>query len=199
MAAELSDEDVRYISSLPFSLRSRTAPGLLLIHGSPRSANEGLGPWTDDRLLQRHLDSVEESLLVCAHTHRPMHRRLESGEVVNVGSVGLPFNRDRRAQYALFHHDGAGWEVEFRQVEYDLERELQIYESSGFLSAGGVTARLLRLELEQAAPFLVPFQRWAAARGVPADSGRLPHFLAEYDPDLPPGELFRRLQSLKQA
>ena len=73
----------------------------MLYHGSPRSHSEGLGTWSSDERLQQHLDSIDADVLVCAHTHRPMERPLAGGTVINVGAVGLPFNGDRRAQYAI--------------------------------------------------------------------------------------------------
>ena len=175
MAAELSRQDVGYIESLPYSMTSRREPGLYLAHGTPRSANEGLGPWSSDRTLERHLSAIAQDLLVVAHTHRPMLREVACGRVVNVGSVGLPFNGDRRAQYAVLERDGeAGdWVVDFRRVAYDLEETLAIYRSSGFLSVGGATARLLEMELRQARPYLVPFLSWASALGVAPETEAL--------------------------
>jgi predicted phosphodiesterase len=189
MAAELDDADVRYLAGLPLHLTARSAPGLRLVHGTPRSNNEGLGPWSTDEELEAHLAGVAESLLVCAHTHRPMYRRLERGLVVNVGAVGLPFNRDRRAQYAILRCEDGAWRAEFRQVDYDVERTLDAYERTGFLAAGGATAQLLRLELLHAAPYLVPFNKWTVARGLRAEPAQLATFLEAYDPDEPFGAL----------
>ncbi len=196
MASELSASESAYIAALPFSLSSALAPGLRLVHGSPRSANEGLGPWTAEQELCDHLALVEESLLVCAHTHRPMERRVPGGTVVNVGSVGLPFNGDRRAQYTIFEPTESGWEVELRGVPYDLAEIFEIYESSGFLAAGGATARLLRLELEHARPFLVPFLKWAEASAVRPEPQRIPDFLDFFRPEEPLGTFFGRLAAL---
>ncbi len=195
MAADLTDEDEKFIDSLPMTITSELCPELRLVHGSPRSNNEGIGPWNADQEIERHLGRIEEPLLVCAHTHRPMIRRFDSGLVLNVGSVGLPFNRDRRAQYALLHRNAAGWEVELRQVEYDLGRILQVYETSGFLERGGITARLLRLELEHAAPFLVPFLRWVSLQGLEPSSDRLAAFRQIYDPGESMGAFFHRLEA----
>jgi hypothetical protein len=103
--------------------------------------------------------------------------------VVNVGAVGLPFNRDRRAQYAIFELSGDLPQVEFRKVEYDLNQTVRDYGTSGFSSHGGATARLLLLELEQAAPFLVPFIEWARARGVSPLESEIGAFLDFYDPE----------------
>lgn len=201
MACELGETEAAWIGELPFSAASRLAPGLRLVHGTPRSTREGIGPWLSDERLAAYLAEVEESLLVCAHTHRPLERRLDGGLVVNVGSVGLPFNRDRRAQYAVFEpldreSAGTGWRVELRQVDYDLGRTFEVYERSGFLAAGGVTARLLRMELEHAVPILVPFLKWTEVVGVQPAEAELPAFLEVYRPGQPLGDFFEALARL---
>jgi predicted phosphodiesterase len=197
MAAELSSEDEEAIESLPFSTTSHLAPGLRLVHGTPRSNREGIGPWSSEGRMDEHLASIEEPLLVCAHTHRPLVRELPSGTVVNVGSVGLPFNRDHRAQYAIFRppaSDGDGWGVELRQVPYDLEATLRIYEETGFLARGGITARLLRIELEEAAPVLVPFMEWARVRRVAPTPEALDDFFDAFEPGQPLAPFFEGLR-----
>ena len=183
MAAELTDDDVSYIDALPFTITSQLEPRLRLVHGSPRSNNEGLGPWSSDAEIEEHFDSVAEPVLVCAHTHRPLEHYFDHGMVINVGSVGLPFNGDRRAQYAIFHVDGPDLQVEFRQVDYDLDDTLDIYESTGFLEQGGVTAELLKMELENAQPFLVPFLYWAKTLGVSPRTSQIVEFRRVYDPE----------------
>jgi len=193
MAAELGEDDVRYIAGLPFSAVSSKRPGLRLVHGSPRSWNESIGPWTSDDEVTRHLERIEERVLVCAHTHRPMLREIDDGLVVNVGAVGLPFNRDPRAQYAILEHADGRWSARFRQVAYDRSRTLDAYRSSGFLEHGGITATLLKMELEQAVPFLVPFLKWARAFGRPPEASAIAAFLDLYDPDETLDCFFRRL------
>ena len=198
MADELADSDVPYMQSLPFSIRSRLLPHLHLVHASPQSNNDGIGPWTSRSRMQRHLDAIEESVLVCGHTHRTLQQRFADGQVVNVGSVGLPFNADQRAQYAIFEVVAGETEIEFRQVEYDLDLILKIYESSGFLASGGVTATLLMLELERAQPFLVPFLQWASTLGVPPVTESIEKFRGFYDPDEPIKTFFCRLAELAE-
>jgi predicted phosphodiesterase len=65
------------------------------------------------------LDGVRDPRLVFGHTHLPFRRVAAGGvELVNPGSVGLPFDGDRRAAYALVHPGGA---LELRRVAYDTE------------------------------------------------------------------------------
>jgi predicted phosphodiesterase len=191
MAAELDPEDELHLDSLPFSMTA--AAGVRLVHASPASYNDGLGAWSTDGELEAHLASIQEPVLICGHTHRPMDRCLGRGRVVNVGAVGLPFNGDRRAQYVVLQSRGAGWDVEFRRVDYPIQHILEIYEASGFLAQGGVTAQLLRLELLHARPFVVPFLRWSRAHGVEASGARLAAFLEFYDPAEPIDRFVERL------
>ena len=182
MAAELGAAQRAWIDALPFSVASAAAPPLRVVHGTPRSHSEGLGAWTSDADLDLHLDSIEEGALICAHTHRPMARERPGGLVVNTGSVGLPFNGDWRAQYALLHQEGDRWRPEFRQVEYDREAFLRAYETTGFEREGRITARLLRFEVETARPHLVPFLTWCRITSRPPEPDQLDAFFSVYDP-----------------
>jgi len=71
-------------------------------------------------------------MIACGHTHVPMDRTIKGVRVVNAGSVGLPFDGDPRACYAIISdpaaRGGVGAEqyptstqVELRRVVYDVE------------------------------------------------------------------------------
>lgn len=64
------------------------------------------------------LEGVSEPRLVFGHTHLPFKRVSAHGgvELVNPGSVGMPFDGDQRAAYALIAPDRS---VEHRRVPYD--------------------------------------------------------------------------------
>ena len=196
MAAELDDAHIDFIDALPLTMASAHAPPLRIVHGSPRGYNDGIGTWTTDAQLQAHLDAVEEDVLVCAHTHRPMIREAARGLVVNVGSVGLPFNGDVRAQYAIFTLDEGRWSAELRQVAYDREAFLASYQSTGFLAEGAITALLLEREVRFARPYLVPFLAWAGALGVEPVAEALPDFDSLYQPGMATSVFFGLLDGL---
>lgn len=86
-------------------------------HASPRSDVRALFPAPGDDEAEL-LDDVHEDRLVCGHIHLQFRRRSpEAGiEVVNPGSVGMPFDGDPRAGYALVGDDG---DLELRRVTYD--------------------------------------------------------------------------------
>jgi diadenosine tetraphosphatase ApaH/serine/threonine PP2A family protein phosphatase len=68
------------------------------------------------------LAGVTDRRLVFGHTHLQFRRTRDDGrELVNPGSVGLPFDGDARAAYALVEADGS---LELRRVAYDRGRTI---------------------------------------------------------------------------
>jgi len=85
-------------------------------HGSPISDVRSFLPEPADDEAEL-LAGVGEGRLVFGHTHVQFERQGMSGiELLNPGSVGMPFDGDHRAAYALIGASGA---VELRRVEYD--------------------------------------------------------------------------------
>lgn len=193
MARELNDDAVAFIDALPFSLTAESDPTLEVFHGSPRSHSEGIGQWTPKERLREHFDAIEGSTLICAHTHRPLVHRFDDGLIVNVGSVGLPFNGDWRAQYAILKGAGPAREVTLRQVEYDRQGFLAHYHSCGFFDEGNITAQLLYREVQAARPFLVPFLKWAELTEREPVLDALPDFDACYEPGISMIDFLRKI------
>ncbi len=112
--AALGEATVAELADLPFE---HTAPTARYVHGSPVSDVRSFAPQpgADDAEL---LEGVGERRLVFGHTHLPFCREARGIELVNPGSVGMPFDSDPRAAYALAHEDGR---VEHRRVAYDHE------------------------------------------------------------------------------
>jgi predicted phosphodiesterase len=87
-------------------------------HGSPVSDVRSFMPSASDEDDELIGDS-DERRVVFGHTHLQFVRATEAGvELVNPGSVGMPFDGDPRAGYAVI---GDGGRVELRRVAYDHE------------------------------------------------------------------------------
>jgi diadenosine tetraphosphatase ApaH/serine/threonine PP2A family protein phosphatase len=114
---ELGDETVAELGSLPFSQRDGDE---LRVHASPLSDVESFAPEPEDGEERLLGDAHGARRLVFGHTHLAFRRTGPGGvELVNPGSVGMPFDGDPRAGYALVAPDG---EVELRRVGYDHDR-----------------------------------------------------------------------------
>jgi diadenosine tetraphosphatase ApaH/serine/threonine PP2A family protein phosphatase len=109
----LGTDLVAELADLPFD---HAEAGARFCHASPVSDVRSFlpEPGDDDAEL---VEGVGEDLLVFGHTHLPFTRAAATGtRLVNPGSVGMPFDGDARAAYALLHDGG---EVEHRRVAYD--------------------------------------------------------------------------------
>ena len=124
-AEQLGEAGLQFLAGLPRRqlLHLSATHTVMAVHGSPRSDKENIRPDTSDDELKRMLaDGLLYNLLLCAHTHLPMNRVMAGCRVVNVGSVGLPFDGYPGASYALIHLQPDGdYRIEFRRVAYDIE------------------------------------------------------------------------------
>jgi diadenosine tetraphosphatase ApaH/serine/threonine PP2A family protein phosphatase len=109
-------EEIAHLSQLPLTA---TLDGTLFSHASPVSDMRSFMPEpADDE--DELMAGASERRLVFGHTHIQFRRRGENGvDLVNPGSLGLPFDGDRRAAYALVSDNG---DLELRRVAYDHER-----------------------------------------------------------------------------
>ena len=114
-AAILGPRDVADLAALPESAAIGEATRAW--HGSPVSDVRSFlpEPQAEDAEL---LAGVTEHRLVFGHTHLPFQRFADPPgvELVNPGSVGMPFDGNPRASWAVIDDDGA---VEHRRVRYD--------------------------------------------------------------------------------
>ena len=128
-ADRLEPEELGFLARLP-----ETAPldveGLgpvLFCHGSPRSDEEIVTRATPEERLAEILAGVEERVVVCGHTHVQFDRTVGSVRVVNAGSVGMPYEAEQGAYWALL-----GPDIELRRTPYDAERAAERIRATGF-------------------------------------------------------------------
>jgi putative phosphoesterase len=136
---QLGEERLSWLDRLPAQERL-PEDDALLVHATPRSDEELLLPETEDDAVDRMLNGVTERLVLCGHVHIQYRRTAGTREIVNPGSVGLPFDGDQRAAWAMLE-DGA---VGLRRTAYDVESVIEAVASSGAPLAERITGRLRR-------------------------------------------------------
>src|SRR3954447_25075636 len=92
-----------------------TRGATLVCHGSPAADVRSFLPEPADDEAEL-LAGITARRLVFGHPRLPFARTADGIELVNPGSVGMPFDGDARAAYALVHDDGT---VEHRRITYD--------------------------------------------------------------------------------
>ncbi len=133
-ASQLSDEQRGFLGSLPEAQVLEVA-GLgptLFCHGSPRDDEEILTRATSPERLAPILAGVEQRTVVCGHTHVQFDRVIGRVRLVNAGSVGMPYEGEPGAYWALL-----GPDVELRRTDYDVQAAAIAVRASGYPDAVG--------------------------------------------------------------
>lgn len=110
------------------------------VHGSPRSHHDPILAETPEATLESWLGGADCDVLACGHTHVQLLRRLGARTVVNVGSVGMPFERTIGhgpprvmpwAEYGVLCWRDGALDVSLRRCRYDLDAFARSVRESG--------------------------------------------------------------------
>ncbi len=143
------------IRALPFSQTLNAPDGseLRIVHASMRGNRDGIYPETSSATLRDQI-APPPAAFCAGHTHRPLVRRIDGTLVVNVGSVGLPFDGDTRAAYGRIEWLGGEWSGSIRRVTYDLQSAEHDFVKTGFMKEGGPLTTIMLSELRSARSLL---------------------------------------------
>jgi putative phosphoesterase len=103
---------------------------VLFCHATPRSDEEIVTPLTPTERLERILEGVSADVVVCGHTHMQDDRRIGAVRWVNAGSIGMPYEGEAAAFWALI-----GPDVELRRTSFDIQAAIAAVRASGMPGA----------------------------------------------------------------
>ncbi len=126
-AEQLDAETLAFLAGLPPTARIADT---LVCHGTPRSDEEIVTLETSPERLRRLFAGVDAALVVGGHTHSQMERHVDGLRYVNAGSVGMPYENEPGAYWALIAP-----EVALRRTEYDLGAAAERIRATGFPAA----------------------------------------------------------------
>jgi predicted phosphodiesterase len=127
----LGEDRIAWLRELPDQHREGD---VALLHASPGNLWRAPMPDAEDEELAATYGPCDAGTIVYGHIHRPYVRLLERFTVANSGSAGAPYDGDPRASYLLID---AG-EPRIVRVEYDIEREVDLLERSGYPDASRI-------------------------------------------------------------
>jgi putative phosphoesterase len=136
-AQQLRPEHAPLLNGWPETLRIQI-PRLgevLFCHATPRNDTEIFTRLTPEERLLRIFVGISAPLVVCGHTHMQFDRMIGKIQVVNAGSVGMPFGEP--GAYWLL----VGPDVEFRRTSYDLGRTAERIRNTKYPQAENFAAR----------------------------------------------------------
>jgi putative phosphoesterase len=157
----LSDEQRSFLGSLPETLvlNVEGLGDVCFCHATPRSDEEIVTQATPDRHLRRVLARTSETVVVAGHTHMQLDRHVDGFRWVNAGSVGMPYEGEVAAFWALL-----GPDVELRRTPFDVERSVAAVLEAGWPDAETFVDQNLR-EAVRREDVVAVFEGFAIDRG----------------------------------
>ncbi|USG67424.1 metallophosphatase family protein [Brevibacillus ruminantium] len=123
----ISAEDQAWLGNLPteLSLLVDEVP-TEMYHAGPDSLYKVVYPWATLEELDTLHRREETRLVLYGHVHHSHVRQGNGRLVVNCGSIGLPFDGDNRASYAIVDIQKQDMAAQIRRVSYDIEKAISI-------------------------------------------------------------------------
>jgi CHAD domain-containing protein/predicted phosphodiesterase len=181
--AQLGDEGIAYLGALPFSHRIVAPDGrsvLLIVHANPKNMDQHLPPLAPEGQIAPLLADLppEVTTIAFGHLHLPYVRDVGRLRLIDISSVGLPKDGDRRAGYGLLTWTGDGWSCEQRRVEYPVEETIDQIRAAAPPNADELIRTLLRAR----------YANMVEARGGKGAARRVsgPRVTAKANPATPP-------------
>lgn len=131
----LGEERLAWLCGLP---RNQIHGPMALVHASPESPWRAPTAEASDAKLESVFEPLRQPIAVYAHVHRPYIRSVSGMIVANTGSVGLPYDGDRRASYLLLDDSKPA----IRRVEYEVDKELKALSGCGLPHADWIAKML---------------------------------------------------------
>ena len=131
---KLNNDDIGMMKIIPLTRSlSFDDTHILCVHGSPRSYSESMDFSVPDDKVEEMLYEVEETNILCGHTHNPFERHINEKWIINVGSVGYPTDGDPRAAYGVLEIEKSGKsKYTLQRVEYDINENIRLAKANHF-------------------------------------------------------------------
>ncbi len=112
-------------------------------HGIPGDdESNALTPTSSDEEAADALLDREGKIGIGGHIHVQMDRQVRGWRVLNVGSIGLSFDKPGLAEYGLLTFDGANVQVDLRAVPYDVDAVIADSQARGNPASAWLAGRL---------------------------------------------------------
>jgi putative phosphoesterase len=160
-AARLTEADRQFLGTLP-EREVLDVDGLgrvLFCHATPASDLPIVTAGTPDERLREIVAGVDADVVVAGHTHIQFDRVVDGVRWVNAGSVGMPYEGEAAAFWALL-----GPDVSFRRTPFDVEAAAEAILASGWPAAEEFVTENLRDAVPRDETIAL-FERIAAERG----------------------------------
>jgi len=137
ICSNLESTDIDYLSQLPTELcLNEHGIEIFAFHATPNSLFEVIPQNVEDSLLhEKVLSKKDATIYLYAHIHKPYIRYINGRVIMNIGSVGLPFDGVTKASYGVITINENEFSTSIERVGYDIEKVLKQYREVGYPNA----------------------------------------------------------------
>jgi putative phosphoesterase len=96
--SKLSEDEIAFLHGLP---ETQQVGDVLYCHASPRNDVDIFTERTPEESIAFLFDGLDVTAVVCGHTHTQYERKVAGINVVNAGSVGMPYEEEPGAYWLL--------------------------------------------------------------------------------------------------
>jgi putative phosphoesterase len=159
----MDEDNLKYIDQLPEQLNISLPQmdSIRIVHGSPFDISEPLFPDKHPERIESVLKGIKEPVLICGHTHESWSKVVHNKLIVNPGSIGVPFNKNKCAEYAILTWEDNQWIVSHHQVKYDLKELEQTFFESGLFLKCRIWSRLTLQSIKEGKDITTDFLKYA--------------------------------------
>lgn len=140
----LSDDDLDYIESLPFTMevRPQKAPAFTICHSSPRGARDPIA--FNEPEIAKCLELINTDYMFCGHQHIVRTYCHHSRRAYFAGSVGLCDGMGGHAQFAYIELENGMWLPRTVTIPYDVRAAVSEFDTTGLIGIGCAWSRGVR-------------------------------------------------------
>lgn len=135
--SKLNSTDIDYLSQLPTELFIvEQGIEIYAFHATPTSLFDVIPQNAEESLLYENVMLKKDSTIyLYAHIHKPYIRYIHGKVMMNIGSVGLPFDGIQKASYGIITIGESGFTTSIERVDYDSEKVMKQYTDEKYPNA----------------------------------------------------------------
>ncbi|MCK1993418.1 metallophosphoesterase family protein [Peribacillus muralis] len=143
--SKLNAEDQKYLKSLPTCLNIEHENSKIhAFHATPDDLFEVVLPSEIDEIIKEKLmKNSSADIFIYAHIHKPYIRYIDGKCIINIGSVGLPFDGLRKSSYALLNIEKDSFQTSIIRVDYDVQEVIQQFQTLDYPNGELMTSIML--------------------------------------------------------
>jgi len=147
--SKLTEKDIRFLLNLTIKKSVRVEDtDILCVHGSPRSVMEIMDHRIPIGEMEAMVGGIDETIVLCGHSHFPYIGLVRNKHIFNVGSVGRPLDGNTLAAYGILDLSSPdNPQCIIRRINYPVDKTIGLARKFGFPNLDAYEWSLLNARL----------------------------------------------------